>query len=52
MGKKRMLYQSLSIFEYWVVDVKKAQVIIFANCQVSAHAIANRSSRRIETSLV
>ncbi|MEM9906344.1 MAG: Uma2 family endonuclease [Cyanobacteria bacterium P01_D01_bin.44] len=44
LGKKRMLYESLSIPEYWVVDVKKAQVIIFA--------IANGGSRRIETSLV
>ncbi|MEO0456920.1 MAG: Uma2 family endonuclease [Cyanobacteria bacterium P01_A01_bin.114] len=44
LGKKRMLYESLNIPEYWVVDVKKAEVIIFA--------IADSGSRRLEASLV
>ncbi|MEO1403039.1 MAG: Uma2 family endonuclease [Cyanobacteria bacterium J06635_1] len=44
LGKKRMLYESLNISEYWVVDVKKSQVIIFS--------IANTGSRRLETSFV
>jgi len=44
LGKKRLLYERLDIQEYWVVDVKSAQVIAFA--------IANGGSRQIQTSLV
>lgn len=30
LGEKRLLYEDLSIAEYWVVDVKNVQVIAFA----------------------
>ena len=44
LGKKRLLYERLSVEEYWVVDVERAEIIAFA--------IADGGSRRIETSTV
>ncbi|MGD1928526.1 MAG: Uma2 family endonuclease [Leptolyngbyaceae cyanobacterium] len=41
-GEKRLLYESLGVREYWVVDVRERQVIAFA--------IAAGGSRRIEQS--
>ncbi len=43
-GEKRLLYESLSIREYWIVDVENAQVLAFE--------IQNRGSRQIEQSQV
>jgi hypothetical protein len=42
LGKKRLLYESLAVAEYWVVDVQQAQILAFA--------IAARGSRRITES--
>jgi len=44
LGEKRMLYERMEVQEYWVVDVKQAEVIAFA--------IAAGGSREIETSQV
>ena len=30
LGEKRLLYESLNVQEYWVVDVNEAQVMVFA----------------------
>lgn len=43
-GEKRLLYEELKVKEYWIVDVKKSQII--------ALAIANKGSRRIQDSQV
>lgn len=44
LGEKRMLYESIGMQEYWVIDVSEVAVIAFA--------IANGGSRRIEVSQV
>jgi Uma2 family endonuclease len=44
LGTKRSLYEELGIAEYWVVDVKNAQII--------AYAIADQGSKRIQESQV
>jgi Uma2 family endonuclease len=43
-GEKRLLYETLGVREYWIVDVQNAQILAFA--------IANRGSYRIERSQV
>ncbi|NEP47046.1 MAG: Uma2 family endonuclease [Okeania sp. SIO2H7] len=43
-GEKRLLYEDLKVAEYWIVDVKKAQLIAFA--------IASGGSQRITQSQV
>ncbi|MDY6807084.1 MAG: Uma2 family endonuclease [Cyanobacteriota bacterium] len=43
-GEKRLFYEDLNVAEYWIVDVKKAQIIAFA--------IGNGGSQRITQSKV
>jgi Uma2 family endonuclease len=43
-GEKRLFYEDLNVEEYWIVDVKKAELIAFA--------IANGGSQRITESQV
>jgi len=44
LGKKRLLYEDLAVEEYWVVDVKKAQLTAFK--------IEKKGSYRLNTSQV
>lgn len=44
LGEKRMLYESMGMQEYWVIDVN--------NVAVTAFAIADGGSRRVDTSQV
>jgi Uma2 family endonuclease len=44
IGIKRTLYEELGVAEYWVLDVKQAQV--------SAFTVADRGSKRIQASQV
>ena len=43
-GAKRLPYEDLQVSEYWVVDVKKAQIL--------AYSVADRGSKRIDSSHV
>ncbi|HEY9622593.1 MAG TPA: Uma2 family endonuclease [Crinalium sp.] len=43
-GEKRLLYESLGVREYWIIDVEAVQIIAFA--------IQDRGSRRIDQSQV
>jgi Uma2 family endonuclease len=43
-GEKRLLYESLGVKEYWIIDVRDATIWAFA--------VADRGSRRIDRSIV
>lgn len=45
LGQKCLIYEDLAIAEYWVVDVKKAQITAFK-------IVPNGSSQRINKSVV
>ena len=45
LGKKRLLYEEMSIAEYWVVDVEQAQIIAF-------QILPNQGSQRLTESQV
>ena len=45
LGQKRLIYEDLAISEYWVVDVKKAQITAFK-------IVPNGGSQRISKSVV
>lgn len=45
LGSKRLLYEDLAIAEYWVIDVKKAQITAFK-------IVPNGGSQRISESVV
>ncbi|NET42734.1 Uma2 family endonuclease [Okeania sp. SIO2B3] len=44
IGKKRLLYETLNVAEYWIVDVQNVEIIAFA--------VANGGSRKIDRSQV
>jgi hypothetical protein len=45
LGMKRLLYESLGIKEYWVVNVEQGEIIAF-------EILSNQGSQRITTSIV
>jgi len=45
LGKKRLLYEEMSIAEYWVVDVEQAQIVAF-------QILSNQGSQRLAESQV